>query len=468
MRKTIGLLFVLIPFLTFNLGAGDKKAKKLEEAPVVAYDLKKLDLIDPYLTIARRATLPTISVLMPKDLAGFRDSFSYSVWGTAEFNRIFNFPSGFGLDTSFIGSALAGRYGQGGVGRGSGDELARVMAPVYAERGARQMGEYGLEYGYGLGSPLQSILQNELTMALTKSRKFNPLVPGTGPMSQDLRTIEMEKGIGTRRTERPLDKMPTADFFLGSSIGIKSIETSRSSFSGDNEITNFVESIFLSNTSFDKRQRISRTVDIFRSLFRYKDETLVNVVVNLYIADSRRIIVAGNGLGISKVDLSKGFVFAGIQREKIKTEDFLIEGVRKAVQDAFDNLSVLSAPPASQLPSQPVPQAVTQPTVPEPQSPQALPEQLGEAEKQALIASRHRACNKSGFTADLFDGDHRVGRLNPNQTIRVLEPKLGFWAVIYVSVNSEPTKEIKVKVEQYIPDNTPTLTYWIIKGALPK
>lgn len=337
MKRAIELLLVFIPFLTFNLGAADKKTKKPEEAPIIVYDLTKLDLIDPYLTIARRVTLPTISVLMPKDLAGFRDSFSYSARGTVEFNRIFNFPSGFGLDANFIDSALARRYGQRGVGRGSDDELARIMAPVYAQREAIRRG--GPEYA--LGSPLQSILQNELTLALVRSGKFNPLVPGTGPMSQDLTTIEMEKKIGARRTERPLDKMPTADFSLGSSIGIKGTETNRSSFDGDNEITNLVESIFSSNTSFDRKQRISRTVDVFRGFFQYKDETLISVVVNLYIADGRRIIAAGNGLGISRVDLNRGFAFAGVQKERIKTEDFLIESVRKAVQDALNNLSVV-------------------------------------------------------------------------------------------------------------------------------
>lgn len=335
MKKISGLLLVLVLSLAFNLNAGDKKAKKPGETSAATYNLGKLDLVDPYLIIARRATLPTISVLMPKDLAGFRNLSPYSLQ-VAEFSRVFVSPSGFGLDTSFIGSALTRRYG--GVGR-EPDALEVLMAPVYAEYEARRRGEYGL--GYGVSSPLLSILQNELTMALTQSEKFSPLVPATGPMSQDMRAIEKEKGIGARRTERPLDKTPTADFFLGSSIGIKGVETSRSSFGGNNEITNFVESIFLGNTSFEKRQRISRATDIFRSFFRYKDETLVSVVVNFYIADSRRIIAAGNGLGVSKVDLSKGVAVAGIQREKIKTEDFLIEGVKKAVQDAFNNLSVV-------------------------------------------------------------------------------------------------------------------------------
>jgi hypothetical protein len=57
-------------------------------------------------------------------------------------------------------------------------------------------------------------------------------------------------------------------------------------------------------------------------------------------------------------------------------------------------------------------------------------EAQAEAERQKLASSPWRLYNRSGFTVDVFDGGKRLGQMRPNQSWRVLEPEIGFRAVI--------------------------------------
>jgi hypothetical protein len=273
---------------------------------------------------------PTISVLQPKDLTGFHDSFTATTQGSYHFNRLFLFPSGFGLDTNFIG----GQQSRPGINAGGG-LLERVLAGPVAAVNSRSAGA-----GSYVDSPILGILQNELIVALAKSQRYKVLVPVTGIMLQDIAGIEAEKKTGSKRSEKPLDKEPTADFFLGSSIGIKSYEIKQSGFSGDNEATNFVEAIFANSTSPERNLRVHKALNVFRSFYKYKNTTTLSVVVNLYIAEGRQVIAAAYGLGVSQVDLSHGYGVAGASKETVRTEDLFLGGIKRAVQDALNNLSV--------------------------------------------------------------------------------------------------------------------------------
>lgn len=328
--------------------AAENKNKKAEVATREAksYNLAKLNLIDPYIQIARTADLPTISVLMPKDLMSFRDSLPPAFVNSGLVYRTLVFPQGFGLEPSRSGYGSYIAQG-GGVRSTPGSALERQMAGVNTEYEVRNsqaiVSNNQLQnQGYSYLSPTLATLQNELTTAMTQSRKFNVLIAGTGPSSQDLMTLETEKKIGQKRTDRPLDKMQTADFVLCSSIGLKSMEVKRSSFTGDNEITDLIESILAGNTSPTKTQRVSQVLNVFRSYTRYRDETVVSVVVNLYIASERKIIAAGYGVGLAKVQQGQGTTVGGVTREKLASEDFLLDGVRMAVQDALNNVSAVN------------------------------------------------------------------------------------------------------------------------------
>ena len=85
--------------------------------------------------------------------------------------------------------------------------------------------------------------------------------------------------------------------------------------------------------------------------------------------------------------------------------------------------------------------------------------ELSGAEDQALMNSPHRLVNRTGYAGFIFDGNKFITQIRPIQSIRVSEPKVGFWAILLVPDSSGVTRETRVRVEPF--DNEiPSLRGW--------
>jgi len=85
--------------------------------------------------------------------------------------------------------------------------------------------------------------------------------------------------------------------------------------------------------------------------------------------------------------------------------------------------------------------------------------ELSEAENQALINSPHRLVNHTGYPGFIFDGNKFITQIRPIQSIRVSEPKVGFWAILLVPDSSGVTRETRVRVEPF-DSEIPPLKGW--------
>lgn len=125
-----------------------------------------------------------------------------------------------------------------------------------------------------------------------------------------------------------------------------------------------------------------------------------------------------------------------------------------------------SPPPGPPLPPPEPPVSVSPSEEPKPaetaKQKEVQPErELSEAEKQALINSPHRLNNRTGFVGFIFDGDKYITQIRPVQSIRVLEPKAGFWAILLVPDSSGVTKETRVRVDP-IDSQTSLRKEWLV------
>ncbi len=277
------------------------QSKKIQENR--KYNLSQFDQLYPWRDRRRKASLPTIVVLEPKSPESFSSDRYYtgSLWGASS-GDYFLLPSGFDANPGFFG-------------RGASFGRAQNVS------------------GY-----LTSLLQDELTTALSGSRKFQVLVPATGYGATDLESISSEKSIGWRAEEEPLDQMPTADFYLGSSIGVRQIQAEAIGASRHNDLDALVDLIFPgSHSSGGIRNHVER---ILRGFEFEKNKVLVTVVTNAYIASDRVIIAAGHGVGASELDKKKLNIL-GIEHSRQNVDYVLSSAIEASVRDLLGNIAAV-------------------------------------------------------------------------------------------------------------------------------
>jgi hypothetical protein len=238
----------------------------------------------------RLPDLPSIVVLQPRDFAEFRSGFDRGL--QRDSSASYRFPGSFGFRWPSFG----------------GDE---------------DLSE----------SRLAAVVQDELTQALTASRSFNVLVPATGAMGGDLGNLEAEMQIGRGRREEPLDDEPTAEFVFGSGLGVKAVERRDSTISGGT-VVEAVEGILGDRLSWNDRWRL----DKLREIQIDRSEVVVTVVVNGYVAQGRTIRASGHGIGVSHFRRRQDVNVLGSGGSTARTDAYVFDAVRTAVQDLLDNL----------------------------------------------------------------------------------------------------------------------------------
>jgi hypothetical protein len=255
----------------------------------VAYDpvgLDSLRLTDP--ARARLLDRPSIVVLQPRDFRDFRSGLG------DDGDSSFRFPSGFSFRWPSFGDAS----------------------------------DYGTSE-----SRLSAVLQDELTQAFAASRTFNVLVPATGSMGADLGAIEAEGRVGRHRRDQPLDDEATAEYVFGSSVGVKAIERKGSALSGSS-VAEALEGVMGDRLSWNDRRRL----DVLRGVRVERSEAVVTVVVNGYVARGRTLLASGHGIGVTKFRRRQEVEVLGSGQAESRTEAYVFEAVRGAVQDLIDNL----------------------------------------------------------------------------------------------------------------------------------
>lgn len=265
-------------------GDQDTRARRPAYDPV---GLDSLRLTERSRT-ARTLDRPSIVVLQPRDFRDFRSKLRDD-WGTT-----FRFPTGFSFQWPFSGG-------------GWDDETS--------------------------DSRLAAVLQDELTQALTASDTFNVLVPATGSMGADLAAIEAEGRVGRGRREAPLHDVATAEYVFGSSAGVKAVERKGSAVSGST-VADTLEAVLGDRLSWDERRRL----DLLRGVRVERSEAVVTVVVNGYVARGRTLLAAGHGIGATKFRRREDVDVLGSGQSAARTEAYVFEAVRGAVQDLLDNL----------------------------------------------------------------------------------------------------------------------------------
>ena len=358
-KITIWLLVGLGAFSLQSFGQKRDKEKEIRDQILrdnvkVNYDLSKFDAVDALAVTRQNVDKSTLSVLKPKDIQGFYQAFPAEYHSNPLLHRTFAFPEGFGTDAGFILQLAAMQ--QGGL-RGQAYVIGSYGVQQWQSEMISAINQWSTmpptaDRQQETELPLIGLLQNELTMAMSRSQTFRTLIPATGPMKIDLESIEEEMRVGQPRprlrsgNHRPepeenqtTPKMLKAEYFLISAIGIKGTVIDQTYFSGNNRLVNFIESILVQNSSSTKAHRIFQAVSVFRGLHYQANDIFSTTVVNLCLTKGREIVAGGYGIGVNKIFSAKSSSFSGMHKSRVASDDLMLDCVRSAVKDALNNFS---------------------------------------------------------------------------------------------------------------------------------